>query len=201
MFCFVLPYSYFMSLFLVLFCTTFRFLSLFLISHYLLFPPCHSSIILSVFIIIAAIVFVIFQIDFGVSDAFLFGWANSRQTSIKCRHLACDIDPSLLKNCKDLTMKLEAEYLFSTSSSGANFYTYHLPEGLGMVKILAHGIKMQKISWIYAGPKSNLHPRTEISSMASVTSKLSIFIYSLILLVLSELYWDILTEIFVKKHP
>ena len=135
-----------MSLFLVLFCTTFRFLSLFLISHYLLFPPCHSSIILSVFIIIAAIVFVIFQIDFGVSDAFLFGCANSRQTSIKCRHLTCDIDPSLLKNCKDLTMKLEAEYLFSTSSSGANFYTYHLPEGLGMVKILAHGIKMQKNS-------------------------------------------------------
>ena len=43
-------------------------------------------------------------------------------------------------------MKLEAEYLFSTSSSGANFYTYHLPEGLGMVKMLAHGIKMQKNS-------------------------------------------------------
>ena len=41
-------------------------------------------------------------------------------------------------------MKLEVEYLFLTSSSGANRYIYHLPEGLGMRKISAHGIKMQK---------------------------------------------------------
>ena len=32
-------------------------------------------------------------------------------------------------------------------------------------------------SWSYAGPKSNLYPLTEISSMASLTPKLSIKIW------------------------
>ena len=40
-------------------------------------------------------------------------------------------------------MKLEVKYLFPTSSSGANFFIYELPEGLGMRKILAHGTRMQ----------------------------------------------------------
>ena len=44
----------------------------------------------------------------------------------------------------DLTMNLEVKYFFPTSSSGAHFYIYYLPEGLRMSKILAHGIRMQK---------------------------------------------------------
>ena len=53
-------------------------------------------------------------------------------------------------------MKLEVKYLFPSSSSGANFYIYELPEGLLMRKILAHGTRMQKnpqtrkdIFWIF----------------------------------------------------
>ena len=56
--------------------------------------------------------------------------------------LACDFEPPPLKNCKDLTVKLEVKYLFPTSFSVANFNIYQLPEGLGMRKILAHGIRM-----------------------------------------------------------
>ena len=41
-------------------------------------------------------------------------------------------------------MKSEVKKLFSTSSLGANFYIYQLPEDLGMRKILTHGIRMQK---------------------------------------------------------
>ena len=82
--------------------------------------------------------------DFRVSDAISFGGANSGQTCIKRRDLACNVEPSPLKNCKDLAMKLEVKYLFPTSSSGANFYIYQVPEGLEMRKILAHGIRMQK---------------------------------------------------------
>ena len=48
--------------------------------------------------------------------------------------------------CKGLTMKLEVKYLFPTSSSGASFFIYQLPEGLEMQKILAHSIRMQKNS-------------------------------------------------------
>ena len=117
--------------------------------------------------------------DFGVGDAILLGGANSGQTSIKCRDLVCDVEPPPLKNYEDLTMELEIKYLFPTSSSGVEFYIYQLPEGLGMRTILTHGIRMQKkpqtredIFWIFknfhAGPKSNLHPRREISSMASM---------------------------------
>ena len=82
--------------------------------------------------------------NFGVSDAILLGGATSGQTSMKGRDLACDIELSPLKNCKDLNIKLEVEYLFPTSSSGANFYTYQLPESPGMRKIFAHGIRMKK---------------------------------------------------------
>ena len=64
----------------------------------------------------------------------MLGGANSGQTSIKLRDLTCDVEPPPLKNCKDMTMKLEVEYLFTTSSSGANFYIYQVPEGLGMRK-------------------------------------------------------------------
>ena len=39
---------------------------------------------------------------------------------MKCRDLVCGVEPPPLKNCLDLTMKLEVKYLFSTSSSGAN---------------------------------------------------------------------------------
>ena len=41
--------------------------------------------------------------DFGVSDAILLGGANSGQTSVKCRDLACDAEPLPLKNCKGLS--------------------------------------------------------------------------------------------------
>ena len=80
--------------------------------------------------------------DFGVSDSILLGGAISGQTSIKCPDLACNVERPPLKNYKDLTMKLKVKYLFPTSSSGANFYIYQLPESLGMRKILAHGIRM-----------------------------------------------------------
>ena len=59
---------------------------------------------------------------------------------------------------------------------------------MGMRKILAHDIRMQKnpqtkeetfwiFTWNYVGPKSNLHTRVEISSMALLTVKLSICCY------------------------
>ena len=66
-------------------------------------------------------------------------------------------------------MKLEIKYIFSTSTSGANFYIYELPEGLEMRKILAHGTRMQKnpqaredIFWIFmelCGSKVQHAPR------------------------------------------
>ena len=80
-------------------------------------------------------------------------------------------------------MNFEIEYIFPTLSSGTVFYIHQLSEGLGMRKILAYGIRMQKkphIFWIfmdvhsYLGPKSNLHPRMEISSMESLTLKSSV---------------------------
>ena len=79
-------------------------------------------------------------------------------------------------------MKLEVKYRFPTSSSDAYFYIYELSEALEMKKIVAHGTRMQRIhkpgntfsrfSQSYAGPGSNLHTRTEISSMASLTPKI-----------------------------
>ena len=78
---------------------------------------------------------------------------NRRYGGQQC-HLAQEL--SALKDCKDFTMKLKVKYLFPTSSSGADFYIYQLPEGLGMSKVLAHGIRMQKnpqtredIFWIF----------------------------------------------------
>ena len=58
--------------------------------------------------------------------------------------LVCNAEPPLLKNCKNLTMLLEVKCLFPTSFSGANFYVYEQPEGLGMRKTLAYVIRMQK---------------------------------------------------------
>ena len=56
-----------------------------------------------------------FQIDnFGVNNAILLAGVDYGQTSIKCRDLACDVETPPLKNCKDLTMKLEVNYLFPT---------------------------------------------------------------------------------------
>ena len=71
-----------------------------------------------------------------------------------------------------------------------NFYTYELPEGLGMRKIVAHGyldskectnqgghfLDFHRILWSYVNLKSNLQSsaHTEISSMVLLTLKLSI---------------------------
>ena len=83
--------------------------------------------------------------DFGVSNAILLRGANSGQTFIKCCDQAYNVEPWLfLKNCKDLTMKLEVKYISPTSCSGRNFYIDQLPEGTGMRRILAQGIRIQK---------------------------------------------------------
>ena len=95
--------------------------------------------------------------DFGVSNAILLRGANSGQTFIKCCDQAYNVEPWLfLKNCKDLTMKLEVKYISPTSCSGRNFYIDQLPEGTGMRRILAQGIRIQKnpqsrqnIFWIF----------------------------------------------------
>ena len=47
--------------------------------------------------------------NFGVSVNILLGAANSGQTSTKCCDLACDVELQLLKNCKDLTIKLKVK--------------------------------------------------------------------------------------------
>ena len=65
---------------------------------------------------------------------------------IKCRDQACGVESPPLKNYKDFTMKLKVKYIFPTSTSGAKFYNYQLPEGLGVRKMLAHGIRMLKNS-------------------------------------------------------
>ena len=91
-----------------------------------------------------------------VVESVVFKKAISGQASIKCRDLVCNVELPPFKNCKDLTMKLEVRYLFSTLSSGANFFIYQLPDGLEIRKILAHGIRMQnnsqtreEIFWIF----------------------------------------------------
>ena len=63
-----------------------------------------------------------------------------------------------LKNCKDLTMKLEVKFLVPTSSSGTNFYIFQSRESLKVRKILAYGIRMQKI------PQKNPHGDTKLNS-------------------------------------
>ena len=97
------------------------------------------------------------------------------------------LEPPLSENCKGLTMKLEVTYPFPTSSPGANFFICQLSECLAIRKILAHGIRMQKnqqttahVFWIfpefqsYPVSYSNLHPRTEISALATLTPKWSL---------------------------
>ena len=81
--------------------------------------------------------------NFRVSITILLGDVSSGQTSIKCCNLACHAEPLLSKNCKDLTMKLEAKYIFLTLYSGTNLNICQLLEALGMKTILAHGIRMQ----------------------------------------------------------
>ena len=63
---------------------------------------------------------------------------------MKCCDLAYDVQPPPLKNYKDLTMKLEVKYLLPTLSSDPRFYIYQFSEVLGIRKILARGISMQK---------------------------------------------------------
>ena len=62
----------------------------------------------------------IYKLRFSL--AFLLGDASSGQTPTKYRHLACGVEPPLLKNSKDLTVKLKVKYPFPTSFSGANLY-------------------------------------------------------------------------------
>ena len=78
-------------------------------------------------------------------------------------------------------MKLEVKHVFPTSSSGVIFFIYQLSEGLGMRRILAHGIRMQRKPqsrednfWIFMElcvSKVQLVPCTEISYIASLTTK------------------------------
>ena len=53
-------------------------------------------------------------------------------------------------------MKLEVKYLFPTSCSGRNFYIDQLPKVMGIRRILAQGLRIQKnpqsrenIFWIF----------------------------------------------------
>ena len=63
------------------------------------------------------------------------------------------LKPPPSENCKASTMNLKVKYLFPSSSSGANFCIYQLPECLGMRKInmaispltVKSSIKFQKI--------------------------------------------------------
>ena len=127
------------------------------------------------------------QIDnFRVSDAILLGGANSGQTSKKCCDLACYVEPhATIKNCRDFIMMLNVKHHFQTSSSsGANFYIYELPEDLRMTEILAHEQTREDIFWIFTdfygvmwvqSPTSSpSSAHIEISSMLLLTLKLSI---------------------------
>ena len=71
-------------------------------------------------------------------------------------------------------MKLEVKYLFPTSSSDTNLYIYQLPEGLGVRKILAYGIKMRKnpqtredIFWIF----TDFHGVMQVQSPAWASAR------------------------------
>ena len=71
----------------------------------------------------------------------MLGGANSGQTSIKCCDQSCNVEPLSLKN-----------WGFDHEVGSWNIFLqlhlqvqiYQLAEGLGMRKILAHGIRMQK---------------------------------------------------------
>ena len=120
--------------------------------------------------------------SFRVSYTILLRVSNSDQSSIKCCDLPCDVEPPLLKSCKNLSMKLKVKYILPTSNSDRKFYIYELPEGLRVRKTLTHGTRMQKnpqtrkdIFWIFTdvGPSSNFHLCTKISAMTLLTPKLS----------------------------
>ena len=78
---------------------------------------------------------------FGVSIAILHRVANPGQSAAIQPAM---LEPLLPETCKALAMKLEVKYLFSTSSSDANLCIFLLLESLGMRKLLACGIRMQK---------------------------------------------------------
>ena len=75
------------------------------------------------------------QTILGVVSPFCYGVggghggvsANSGQTPMKCRDLACDIEPPLSKNCNNLTMEFQVKYLFPTSSSKTKFMYFSFP--------------------------------------------------------------------------
>ena len=75
------------------------------------------------------------QLTPSLIKTILLGGANSGQTSIKCRDSGCDVESPPSENCKASNMNLKVKYLFPSSSSGANFCIYQLPECLGMRKI------------------------------------------------------------------
>ena len=111
------------------------------------------------------------------------------QTSVKCRDLAYAVEPRRsLKIVRIWQWYWKSDVFSQLQLQAQFFYIYQLSKGLGMRKISAHGIRMQenpqtradiflnfhRFSWSYLGPKSNLHPHTEISSMALLTPKSSI---------------------------
>ena len=81
------------------------------------------------------------RVTFGLK----YSWgANPGQTSIKCRDLACDVEPPLLKIIRIWPWNLKSNIFSPTLSSGVHFYIYEMPKDLGMRKIWAHGTRMQK---------------------------------------------------------
>ena len=85
---------------------------------------------------------------------------------------------TIVKNCKDLTVKLKANYLFPTSSSGANLWVAWRSRKEQNISTNQGGdfLDFNGFSWSYAGPKSNLHSRTEISLMALLAAKSSVIL-------------------------
>ena len=62
-----------------------------------------------------------------------------------------------------------------------------------------HFLDFYRFLGSYAGPKSNLHPRTEISSMASLTPKLSIYCYYFKYFVLTDFFLFKKNTYFARK--
>ena len=71
---------------------------------------------------------------------------------------------------------------------------------LGCKRIHKPGRIFSGFSWSYEGPKSNLHPSTEISSMASLTPKLSIECSECLKIILSN-FWCFTSFIFSAIEP
>ena len=71
------------------------------------------------------------------------------------------------ENFKCLTIKLGVKYCFPTSCRGEKYFIHQFSERLEIRRILIHVIS-------YPGSIPNLHPRTEISAMATLTPKSTI---------------------------